>query len=150
MISIKGFLTTAFLAATTMATNAMEGWISRDASGSVSETANKLVAAAEGAGAKVFAVIDHAAGAESIGSELPGATLVIFGNPKIGTPIMKSNLAAGLDLPIRVLIWDDGGKTKIGYLDPQVLKERYNIEGADEALKMMGSALGKLTGKAAE
>jgi uncharacterized protein (DUF302 family) len=81
---------------------------------------------------------------------LPGATLVIFGNPKIGTPIMKSNIRAGLDLPIRVLIWEEGGKTMLGATDPDALKERYSVTGADKAVMTMKGALGKLMGAAAK
>ncbi len=130
--------------------HAKDGWITQESANSVSVTADKLAAAVEKAGAKVFARVDHQAGAKSIGDELPGATLVIFGNPKIGTPIMKSNIKAGLDLPIRVLIWEEGGKTMLGTTDPDALKERYSIEGADKALMTMKGALGKLMGAAAK
>lgn len=127
-----------------------DGWLTQESAHSVSVTADKLTAAVEKAGAKVFARVDHQAGAKSIGDDLAGATLVIFGNPKIGTPIMKSNIRAGLDLPIRVLIWEEGGKTMLGATDPDVLKERYSVEGADKALMTMKGALGKLMGAAAK
>ncbi len=97
----------------------------------------------------MFARVDHAAGAKKVDAELADATLVIFGNPKIGTPIMQSNLKAGLDLPIRVLIWSEGGKTQLGALDPATLKTRYALgESADGALGTMKGALGKLMGAA--
>ena len=82
--------------------------------------------------------------------ELADATLIIFGAPQIGTPVMQENILAGLDLPIRVLIWDDGGQTKIGYLDPAALANRYKVEGADKALKQMTGALNTFTDGAAE
>jgi uncharacterized protein (DUF302 family) len=126
-----------------------EDWMVKESASSVSETADKLVAAVENAGAKVFARVDHAAGAQSIGEEMAGMTMVMFGNPKMGTPILKAAPKAGLDLPIRVLIWDDGGTTMIGYLDPVSLKARYEVEGADGAFDAMGKALDKLTGAAA-
>ncbi|MEX0343423.1 MAG: DUF302 domain-containing protein [Rhizobiaceae bacterium] len=128
---------------------AADGWITKKSNHDVATTADNLVAAAEGAGATVFARVDHQKGATSIGSEIAGATLVIFGNPKIGTPIIAENPEAGLDLPIRVLIWDDGGQTMIGYLSPDELADRYGLSESAGALKTMGGAAGKLTDKAA-
>lgn len=127
-----------------------ENWIIKDSASDVATTTDKLVAAVEGAGAKVFARVDHAAGAASIDAELAPMTLVMFGNPKLGTPILQAAPQAGLDLPIRVLIWDDGGATKIGYLDPTDLKARYNVEGAEKSFEMMTGALGKLTDAASQ
>ncbi len=128
---------------------AQEGWIIKNSSHSVAETADKLVAIIEKAPPTLFARVDHAAGAAAAGLELPDATMVMFGAPAIGTPIMQQNILAGLDLPIRVLIWDDEGQTKIGYLDPQALKARYNIDGAEPAFDGMAGALNKFTDGAA-
>lgn len=116
---------------------------------SVSDTVTRFVAAVKGAGAKVFAVVDHAKGAKSVGEDMAPAMVVIFGNPKLGTPPLLINPMIGLDLPLKVLVWDKGGSTMIAYLDPQVLKSRYNIEGADKTFKVMAGALKKLTDKAA-
>lgn len=127
-----------------------DNWIIKDSASDVATTADKLVTAVEGAGAKVFARVDHAAGAASIDAELAPMTLVMFGNPKLGTPILQAAPQAGLDLPIRVLIWDDNGATKIGYLDPADLKVRYSVEGADKSFEMMTGALGKLTDAASQ
>ena len=127
-----------------------DGWIIKDSVNSVEITADKLVAIIEKAPPKLFARIDHAAGAKSIGAELAASTLVIFGAPAIGTPIMQENIKAGLDLPIRVLVWDEAGQTKIGYLDPHALKERYKISGAEKALMGMAAAVGKFTDGAAK
>lgn len=135
----------ALLVATGMSARAEEGWIIKSSAASVAQTADKLVAAVENAGATVFARVDHAAGAESIDADLADMTLVMFGNPKIGTPILQAAPSAGIDLPNRVLIWDDAGQTQVGYLDPAVLKQRHAVEGADEAFEVMSGALGKLT-----
>ena len=129
--------------------NAQEGWIIKDSNHSVQDTADKLVAIIDRAPPTLFARVDHAAGAADAGLELPEATMVMFGAPAIGTPIMQQNILAGIDLPIRVLIWDDNGQTKIGYLDPQALKKRYSIEGADQAFGGMAGALKKFTDGAA-
>lgn len=128
---------------------ANNGWIIKDSTHSVAETVEKLVGIIENAPPKVFAVIDHAAGAKSVDMPIPDATLVIFGAPAIGTPIIAANPRAALDLPIRVLIWDEGGQTKIGYLDTETLKARYGLEGADDALMGMKKAVGNFTDAAA-
>ena len=80
-----------------------DNWIIKDSASDVATTADKLVAAVEGAGAKVFARVDHAAGAASVDQQLAPMTMVMFGNPKMGTPILQNAPEAGLDLPIRVL-----------------------------------------------
>ncbi len=124
-------------------------WIVKESANDASKTADQLVAAIEKAGAKVFARVDHAAGAKAAGMALEPTILVMFGNPKIGTPIIAADRRAGLDLPIRVLIWEEAGKTKLGYEDPADLKSRYAVAGADEAFAAMTGALDKLTGMAA-
>ena len=126
-----------------------QGLIVKQTQGSVAETVEKFKAAVEGAGAKVFAVVDHAKGAMSVGAEIPPATVIIFGNPKLGTPLIAANPQIGLDLPLKVLVWDEGGKTMIGYTDPNALKDRYGVTGADETFATISGALGKLTDKAA-
>ncbi len=126
----------------------VEALVTLESPHSAAVTADRLVAAAEGAGATVFARIDHAAGAQSIGAELEPAILVIFGNPKLGTPVLQADPRAGLDLPVRVLIWEEGGRTKLSYLDGAGLAQRYGIEGADAALQRISGALAKLTAAA--
>ena len=147
-ISVITLFMTGFLFMSTA--QAQEGWIIKDSNNSVSDTADKLVKIIEGAPPKLFARIDHAAGAKSVDMELADSTLIIFGAPQIGTPIMQQNIMAGLDLPIRVLIWDDNGQTKIGYLDPAALKARYAIDGAEKAFTGMAGAIAKMTDGAAK
>ncbi len=137
-----------FLISSTGLSIAAEGWITKESPHSVADTVAKFTAAVEGAGARVFAIVDHAAGAQSIGSPIADETVVIFGNPKLGTPLIAANAEIGLDLPLKVLVWDDGGTTRVGYLDPQALKARYGIAGADKVFQTMAGALGKLTGAA--
>ena len=112
-------------------------------------TSDKLVKALKGKGMNVFAVIDHATGAASIGAELPPTTLVIFGNPKVGTPLMKCSRTAAIDLPQKMLIWtDDAGQTWLAYNDPAYMAQRHNVKGCDEAIKKVTGALGKFSGVA--
>ncbi len=143
------FFSTLFLVVAMAGSAFAQGLIVKQAHGSVAETVDKFTAAVEGAGAKVFAVVDHAKGAMSVGAEIPPATVVIFGNPKLGTPLIAANPQIGLDLPLKVLVWDEGGKTMIGYTDPAALKDRYGVAGADKTFATISGALGKLTDKAA-
>jgi len=115
---------------------------------SVSRTVANFEAAVAKAGAKVFATVDHAAGARSIGKELPETTLIVFGNPRIGTPVIAAQRSAGLDLPLRVLVWDDAGQTRVTYEPPEAMFERHGVSGADEPLAKMKGALANLVAAA--
>ena len=115
----------------------------------VSTTIDRLAAAVEGAGAKVFARVDHQAGAKSIGTGMPAATVLFFGNPKLGTPIMLDGITIGLDLPLRALAYEDGGKVWLTYHDPADVAALHGIAADHPVVGKMRGALGKLTGKAA-
>src|SRR5215472_6222467 len=99
---------------------------------SVHDTAAKLTAFISAKGVKLFAVIDQAAEARQVGLTLRETTLVIFGSPKAGTPVMAASPLAALDLPLKVLIWDDSGQTKVTYYSPAALAARYHL-GAELA-----------------
>lgn len=90
----------------------------------------------------VFAVIDQAAAAHRAGLELRATTLVVFGNPAAGTPVMDAVPLAALDLPLKVLIWDDEGRTRVSYRDPVALAAGLGV-GAELAAKL--GAVGALT-----
>ena len=114
----------------------------------VAEATDALVAAVEGAGARVVARIDHQANAEGAGMELGPLSKVIFGNPEIGTPIMRADPRAGLLLPQMVLIWEDAaGQVRLSYLDPDAAFE--DLDVPDEALAPVRGALAELTAAAA-
>lgn len=116
----------------------------------VGETVDKLAAAVENAGAKIAARIDHQANAKSVGQDIPAATVLIFGNPKVGTPFIAADPMAGLDLPVRVLVFDDDGQTKLAATAPETLAERYGLAEMDEAaVKTMRGAIEKLMAAAA-
>ncbi|MEQ9040528.1 MAG: DUF302 domain-containing protein [Silicimonas sp.] len=105
--------------------------------------------AAEGAGATVFARVPHSKGAMSVEMELQDAELVIFGNPKLGTPALQADIRAGLVLPLRVLVHDAGGQTTITYESVDAMFEGLDIP-ADAAFRgAMAGALENLTGAAA-
>jgi len=116
----------------------------------VAETMDKLEKIVNKKGLTVFARIDHQANASKIGMEMPEAQVLIFGNPKMGTLIMQGNAAAGLDLPLRVVIYQGtDGKTWISYHNPQEIGETFGLQG-NKALNKAEGALGKLTDAAAK
>ena len=124
---------------------AADDWQVKTSPYSVEETAERLTDAVEKAGAKVVAVLDHSANAATADMELAPTTVVIFGNPKIGTPLMQENRRIAIDLPVKVLIWQEGDTTQVGYVAPADVAARYNIPADTEAISMMGGALDKLT-----
>ena len=116
---------------------------------SVTVTMDRLTAAVEGAGATVFARVDHAAGAAKVDMELRPTELLILGNPKLGTPAMQDGQTAGLDLPLRVLAYADGeGVVHVTYHDPAGLAEAHGLPADAKYIQMMTGALDKLTSKA--
>jgi uncharacterized protein (DUF302 family) len=116
---------------------------------SVTETMDRMEAAVTAAGATVFARVDHAAGAEAVDMELRPTQLLIFGNPKLGTPAMIDAQTAGLDLPLRVLAYADAeGVVHVTYHAPDSLAEDHGLPADAAYLKMMTGALDTLTGKA--
>jgi uncharacterized protein (DUF302 family) len=103
------------------------GVVTKTSPASVTATVARLVALVEAKGMKVFAVIDHSGEAERAGMALRDTKVVIFGSPKAGTPVMQAVALAALDLPLRVLIWDDRGETHVSYTAPGALAARYAI-----------------------
>jgi uncharacterized protein (DUF302 family) len=97
---------------------------------SVSDTVARITAAVAARGMKLFAVIDHSGEARNAGLELRDTKLVIFGSPEAGTPVMVSEPLAALDLPLKVLVWADGGQTMISYASPNALAARYGLNDA--------------------
>jgi len=116
---------------------------------SVAQTIDKLEAAVTAAGATVFARVDHAAGAQKVDMELRPTQLLIFGNPKLGTPAMLDGQTAGLDLPLRVLAYADAeGVVHVAYHAPAEMAAVHGLPADATYIKMMTGALDKLTGVA--
>lgn len=93
----------------------------------VEETVARLSATVAARGMKVFAVVDHSGEARVVDLKLRDTKLVIFGSPQAGTPIMDAVPLAALDLPLKVLVWTDGGQTKLSYTTPAAIGERYGL-----------------------
>ena len=102
---------------------------------SVTETVSRLTGILSAKGLEVFAVIDQAAEASKVGMQLRETTLVLFGNPAAGTPVMVAAPLSALDLPLKVLIWDDAGQTTVTYYGPAALAARYGLN-ADLTAKL--------------
>lgn len=92
-------------------------------------TLERLTGALAARGANVFAVIDHAAGAEGVGLALPPTTVVIFGDPRAGTPLMQARGSVGIDLPLKILVWvDAAGATQVSYNDQAWIARRHGLD----------------------
>src|SRR5271166_918344 len=128
-----------------------DGLITIRSRNSVKATVDRLEARLKAGGITVFARIDHGAGATSAGMPLGPTELLIFGNPKAGTPLMQANQTIGIDLPLKVLVWEDAGSgVWITYNDPTWLAKRHKLgDNAAEAVEAIAAALAKLAEAAA-
>ncbi|MDI3335489.1 DUF302 domain-containing protein [Defluviimonas aestuarii] len=119
------------------------------ASGSVAEVMDRLETAVTGAGATVFARVDHGAGAEKVGMPIGASQLLIFGNPALGTPAIQADPLAGLYLPLKVLVYEDAEGVWLVYESPAETFDDLAVPEDAEVIGKMTGALAKLTGLAA-
>ena len=118
------------------------GLISVKSSHDVKVTADRLETILNQKGMKVFIRINHSAGAQKVGKELRPTELIIFGNPKVGTPLMQCSQSVAIDLPQKALIWqDDKGQAWLTYNDPNYLAQRHGLTGCAEVIKKVEKAL---------
>jgi uncharacterized protein (DUF302 family) len=103
------------------------GVVTKASPGTVAETVDRLTALVQSKGLRLFAVIDQQAAAREVGLELRGTTLVLFGSPVAGTPVMAAVPLSALDLPLKVVVWDDDGDTKVSYTAAAALAARYGL-----------------------
>jgi uncharacterized protein (DUF302 family)/uncharacterized membrane protein YidH (DUF202 family) len=133
---------------TSMAPIADNGIINKASNHSVDETVEKLKGILLAKGATLFALVDHSGEAEKVGMKMRPTKLLIFGNPKGGTPIMLAAPSAAIDLPLKILVWEDGqGKVWASYNSPSYLQQRHGIP--QELLPNI-AVVEALAGKAAE
>lgn len=126
-----------------------EAMITKISPHSVTETIDRLAAAVEGAGAKVFARVDHAAGATTVDMELRPTQMLMFGNPKLGTPAIQASQSIGLDLPLRVLAYQaENGSVVVTYHNPTDMAKAHATDPELKVFQMMTGALDNLTNKA--
>lgn len=125
---VAGSIVLALSAAASLAT-AADGLVSFKSAHSVADTGTRLVAAIEARKLTLFARIDHAAGAKKIDKALRPTEVFIFGNPNGGTPLMECAQSMGIDLPLKMLVWQTGdGSVMLGYNDPAWLAKRHGTE----------------------
>jgi uncharacterized protein (DUF302 family) len=104
------------------------GIITRPGSGSVDQTVARLRTLMEQRNIDLFALVDHSGEAAKAGMKMPPTKLLIFGNPRGGTPVMLASPGSAIDLPLKLLVWQDAeGKTRLSYNDPKYLQDRHHI-----------------------
>src|SRR6202030_2388829 len=131
-----------------MAATANNGIVSKPSKHSVEKTVEALTNLLKSKGVALFALIDHSGEAEKVGLKMRPTELLIFGNPKAGTPLMLASPSSALDLPLKILIWEDGeGQVWLSYNSPEYLKERH---GLPQELMQNVAIIETLTTKAGE
>ena len=126
---------TSSLKTTTAAINAEKGLVTMQSNHSVQDTADKLATIIESKGMKVFARVDHQKNAQGAGLTLRPTQVIMFGNPKAGTPLMNCEQSVAIDLPQKILISEDADNNVwLSYNNPEYLKDRHNIEGCDTVI----------------
>ncbi len=121
---------------------AVDGMLSISSNHSVAETANRLETVLNEKGMRIFNQVKHSEAARKVGIELKDTQLIIFGNPKAGSPLMRCAPTVALDLPQKALVWQDtDGQVWLSYNDPRYLKKRHGISGCDALIDKIGNAL---------
>ena len=123
-------------------------WITKPSPHDVATTADRLEAVIAESPATLVARVDHQAAAAEADLTMDPATVLIFGNPALGTPLMQADPRAALDLPLRILVWEEDGETNVGYLSTEALAARYELSEAEETLARMAEALDGITDQA--
>ncbi|MGO8766466.1 MAG: DUF302 domain-containing protein [Limisphaerales bacterium] len=128
----------------------MEGLTTISSNFGPEKTMTRLESEIKGHGMKVFARINHAALAAEAGLKLRPTEVIVFGNPRGGTPLMQMNQTIGIDLPLKTLVWQDAaGKTWLSYNEPTWLAKRHEVGGAERTTAAMSLALADIVAKAA-
>jgi uncharacterized protein (DUF302 family) len=124
----------------------VSGLVTKPSKYPVAEASERLGKTLKAAGMTVFAEIDHAAAAEKAGLPMPTARVVIFGNPKGGTPMMVKAPSLAIDLPMKILVWEDAaGKAWVSYNTAAYVANRHGLKGMDKQIQGLDAALLKLT-----
>jgi uncharacterized protein (DUF302 family) len=125
---------------------ASDGLVKYESNYTVKETTDRFERIVKSKGLTLFARIDHKKNASGVGLELRPTEVIIFGNPKVGTPLMQCAQEVAIDLPQKVLVSEDADhKVWLSYNNPNYLKTRHNIQGCDEVINKISGVLGKLS-----
>lgn len=121
------------------------GLITLKSAHNIKQTVDRLEAALKEKGMTIFIRLDHAANANKVNLKLRPTELVVFGNPKVGTALMQCSQSAAIDLPMKMLVWEDAeSQVWLTYNDPHYMADRHAIKTCDEVLFKMEGALSKL------
>jgi uncharacterized protein (DUF302 family) len=132
-------------------TNSSHGLVQLTSEFSVAETGDRLETLLTERQLNVFARIDHAQNAASVGKELRDTLLFIFGNPNVGTPLMQCNQSVAIDLPQKMLIWqDESDQVRLAYNDPQYLMARHDLAGCEMVIDRISQVLADLATQATQ
>lgn len=146
----KASITLLLILFTVLPLMAAEGLINVQSDFNVKETTERLENILNEKGMTIFNQINHSDAAQKVGVELRETRLIIFGNPKVGSPLMQCQQSVAVDLPQKAIIWeDDKSKVWISYNDPRYLGKRHNIIGCDEVISKVEKALSGITKAAA-
>ena len=136
------FLTALLILSLASASQSADGVVNVQSNFNVEETASRMECILKAKGMTVFSRIQHAEGARQVGIELRDTELIIFGNPKVGSPLMQCRQSVAIDLPQKALIWKDAeGKIWISYNDPKYLAKRHNLAGCEATIAKVEKAL---------
>lgn len=134
----------------TVSAYAAEGMVDVKSSFGVKETGDRLESVLKEKGMTIFNRVKHSEAAKKVGVELRETELLIFGNPKVGSPLMKCQQSVAIDLPQKAMIWEDNeGKVWISYNNPGYLKKRHNISNCEEVISKIEKALAGIAKAAA-
>ena len=126
--------------------NNINGMIIKSSMNSVTKTIDRLEEVLKSKGITIFLRLDHAAGAQKVGNQLRPTQLLIFGNPKLGSPLMMSKQSIGIDLPLKAVAWEDAdGKVWLGYNTPDFLSKRHHINDRQKVVNKMTKVLDKFS-----
>ena len=147
---IKASITILLVLLTVLPLMAAEGLINVQSDFSVEETTNRLENILNKKGMTIFNQINHSDAAKKVGVALRETRLIIFGNPKVGSPLMQCQQSVAIDLPQKAIIWEDNqSKVWISYNDPRYLEKKHHIIGCDEVITKVEKALSGITKAAA-
>ena len=146
----KASITILLVLFTVLPLMAAEGLINVQSDFNVKETTDRLENILNKKGMTIFNQINHSDAAQKVGVDLRETRLIIFGNPKVGSPLMQCQQSVAIDLPQKAIIWeDDQSKVWISYNDPRYLGKRHNIIGCDEVITKVEKAFSRITKAAA-
>jgi len=125
------------------------GLVIKESNVNFEETYSNLIKIIDGnPNLKIILELDHSNNASKVDLELRPTKIVMFGNPNLGTPLMSSSPTTSIDLPQKIVVFQEGNSVKVCYNDPMYLKERHGISGKDEVLEKVSNALNMITNKA--